>query len=269
MNAGITLVTATVMEMQAVLRGIGLTAPAPERGESATVLWRDTPLHLVCSGIGPLAAAFVMGRLAGEGALSQTRCRGVISLGIAGTYAQEIAPIGAVVVADSTIWPEYGLLTENGMDAEALGFPLAGKKDDVAPPPVWDTLPLDPALSFAAMRLTDPVAVPQTAGAPVVVTGGSVTVAGVSGTLARAGELAGRYGALIENMESFPLALSAAQWGLPFVEIRSVSNLVGDRRPEAWNIPASLAALSHVAGVVFAGEPATGDDAVRYCKKPV
>ena len=252
MDAGIVLVTATAMEMRAVMQGLELDGPAPEPGESVTRWVRNIPVRLVCSGIGPLAAAFSIGRLAGEG-MFPDHCQGLLSLGIAGTYASHAAPIGSVVVADVEIWPEYGLLTEQGVDPVALGFPLAGKKDDVAPPPVWDRVALFPARAFAAMGLANPATLPRVAENPAVVTGASITVGAVSGTLARAKELAARYTALTENMEGFPLALTCARTAIPFAEIRSVSNLVGDRRPEAWNIPAALTALSRAAGMVFSG----------------
>lgn len=251
MEARVILVAATAMEMRAVIQGLGLDQTAPGVGESVFADVREVPLRLVVSGIGPLAAAFAMGRLTGEGALAMDRCRGIISLGIAGTYARNVAPIGSVAMASREIWPEYGLLTDVGIDPVALGFPLAGKKDDTNPPPVWDSLNLTPAKALAAMGLNDPSTAPQTAENPYIVTGPSVTVAAVSGTLSRAKELSARFAALTENMEGFPLALAATQAGVPFAEVRAVSNLVGDRRPEAWNISASLAALTRAVSLVF------------------
>lgn len=251
MEARVVLVAATVMEMRAVIQGLGLEQAAPGVGETVSAEVREVPLRLVVSGIGPLAAAFSVGRLAGEGALSMDRCRGLISLGIAGTYARNVAPVGSVVMASREIWPEYGLLTDAGIDPVALGFPLAGKKGDTTPPPVWDSLNLAPAKALAAMGLNDPSTAPRTGENPYVVTGPSITVAAVSGTVSRARGLAARFAALTENMEGFSLALAATQAGVPFAEVRAVSNLAGDRRPEAWNIPASLAALTRAVSLMF------------------
>lgn len=253
MEPRITLIAATAMEMRAVIQGLGqglgMDKPAPEPGAAVSGQVRDIPVRLATSGVGPLAAAYTAGRLAGEGYFAAERCRGVLSLGIAGTYAPNAAPIGSVVMATGEIWPEYGLLTEEGVDAEALGFPLAGKKDD--PDPVWNSLSLAPAAALAAMGLKNPATAPRMGENPVVATGPSITVAAVSGTRSRARELAARHAALIENMESFPLALAAVQAGVPFAELRSVSNIVGDRSPEAWNIPAALAALSRAVSLMF------------------
>lgn len=251
MEARITLVTATAMEMRAVIQGLCLDKPAPEAGEAVTAEVRGIPIRLAVSGIGPLAAAFAMGRFAGEGDLSPGRCRGVLSLGIAGTYAVNRAPVGSVAMATREIWPEYGLFTENGVDPVALGFPLMGKKEDASPSPVWDSLSLAPAEGLAAMGLNDPGTAPRMAENPFVTTGPSITVAAVSGTMARARELAARHSGLTENMEGFPLALAAARAGVPFAEIRSVSNVVGDRSAAAWNIPGALAALTRAVSLVF------------------
>lgn len=253
------LAAATAMEMRAVIRGLGLALPVPDIGSGITAAVGVFPVRLIVCGIGPLAAAFAAGRLAGEGALSPATCRGLLSLGIAGSYDAAAAPVGSVVLASREIWPEYGLVTERGVDAEALGFPLAGKKDDADPPPVWNSLPLDPAAALAAMGLRDfrPASRvrndgPESGSDGFFATAGpSVTVAGVSATAVRAADLAVRHAALTENMEGFPLALAARQAGVPFAEIRSVSNVTGDRSAAAWDIPAALDALALAVAALF------------------
>ncbi len=251
MEARIVIAVATAMEMRAVIQGLRIDKPVPDAGFSVSADVRDIPVRLAVSGVGPLAASFTAGRLSGEGALLPERCRGLLACGIAGTYARTVAPMGSVVLASKEIWPEYGLYAETGIDPVALGFPLAGKKEDVSPPPVWNSLDLAPAKALAAMGLNNPATAPRRAENPYVTTGASVTVAGVSGTKSRAGELAARHAALIENMEGFPLALAARQAGVPFAEVRAISNLVGERGAEAWNIPGALAALSRAVSLIF------------------
>lgn len=251
MKAEIVIAAATAMEMRAVVKGLGLDVPAPEVGGTASVWVRDIPIRLEVCGIGPLAAAYAVGRLAGEGGFSPERCRGLLSLGIAGTYDRAAAPIGSVAMASREIWPEYGIVTETGVNAEALGFPLAGAKGNTSPPPVWNSLPLEPSGSLAAVGLQNLAAAPRVARSPRISIGPSITVAGVSGTAARAAELAAKYSGLTENMEGFPLALAAMKAGVPFVEIRAVSNIVGNRSEEAWDIPASLEALSWAVSALF------------------
>ena len=54
-----------------------------------------------------------------------------------------------------------------------------------------------------------------------------------------------------EAMEGFGVATATARAGLPFAEIRAVSNPVGPRDREAWKIPDALAALER-AGTALA-----------------
>jgi len=44
-------------------------------------------------------------------------------------------------------------------------------------------------------------------------------------------------------MEGFALGLVAAKSGIPFLEIRSVSNAVGSRQKKDWDFPAAFRAL--------------------------
>lgn len=245
------IVTATAMEMRAVAAGLGAPGVSPDSTGSTVVLVRGVPARLAVCGVGPLAAAFCAGRLAGMGVLSAERCRGFLCFGIAGTYNAAVAPIGSVVLAGTEIWPEYGLADENGVDAEALGFPLSGNKADTAPPPVWNSIPLDPVSALNAMGLRNPKAGSGSVGNPPVATGPGITVAGCSGTPDRARALAERYGALTENMEGFALALAAHGARIPFAEIRAVSNIAGHRNRDAWDVPLALAALSRAVSLIF------------------
>lgn len=247
------ILAATAMEMRAVALGLELETAVPQTPSDPSRLAHvnGRRIRLALTGVGPLAAAFAAGDLSGRGFLSPETCRGLLCLGIAGTYAPGAAPMGSVAVATREVWPEYGIVTAEGVDAKALGFPLHGAKADTRPLPVWDSLDLDRA-AFEALELNDPASVPRLPENPLVVAGASITVAGVSGTRERAKELSARHAALTENMEGFPLALAARRAGIPFAEIRAVSNIVGDRSPSAWNIPAALAALARISVLMLA-----------------
>jgi futalosine hydrolase len=98
--------------------------------------------------------------------------------------------------------------------------------------------PADPAL-FAAVR----------AALPEAVTGAVLTVSTGTGSAATTQALRSRYpGAVAEGMEGFGVATAAALAGVPFAELRTISNTVGPRDRSAWRIPQALAALSEVAG---------------------
>ena len=284
----ILLVTATAMEMRAVLAGLLpesaplLSTPqaAAEQGAGCT----DVPavisvgphtLHTLICGIGPVNAAFALGQRLGLPGASVSnvtaspvssdqatpRCAGathsaspfagVICMGVAGTYDPTVAPVGSVVVASEEIFPEYGVADGNDVSAKALGFAQAQSPDG----PVVDRIRLDFKESLGRLGLnwhTFPLAGP------------AVTVAGCSGTPEQALRIQKRTQGLLENMEGFALALGCLQYSarqtaptkddfssLPFVEIRSISNVAGQRPPQTWDLPAALAALGHAAKNLF------------------
>jgi futalosine hydrolase len=64
--------------------------------------------------------------------------------------------------------------------------------------------------------------------------------------------LRGRYpDAVAEGMEGFGVAVAAAAAGIPFAELRTISNPIGPRDRAAWRIPDALAALA-AAGAALA-----------------
>jgi futalosine hydrolase len=54
-------------------------------------------------------------------------------------------------------------------------------------------------------------------------------------------------------MEGFALAYGCAVAGVPFVELRAVSNAVGARPPVAWDLPGALSALGQATHRLFTG----------------
>ena len=214
----IALVTATRMEMQTVLkeavRGMRLTPRCPQ-----PLLWQERHLLLLVTGIGPVNAALALGRLFGEG----RHLAGVINMGIAGSFDPAILGLGATVSVEQEIWPEFGLHTEQGLDAKALGLGHGRSGQEV----IWDRLSLNPQGAAAAMQVQLPGEWPGVI---------SLSVAGVSGTRERAVELWQRTKAQVENMEGFALAWSCACEGLPFLQVRTVSNRVGARDPQEWDM---------------------------------
>ncbi|MFW5721804.1 MAG: futalosine hydrolase, partial [Desulfohalobiaceae bacterium] len=78
----------------------------------------------------------------------------------------------------------------------------------------------------------------------------SLSVAGVTGTpeLAKTRQ---KLNADLENMEGFALGWTALRFGIPFLEIRTVSNRVGSRHKDDWDLKSSLAELGHVFSRIF------------------
>jgi len=57
-------------------------------------------------------------------------------------------------------------------------------------------------------------------------------------------------GAAAEAMEGFGVAVAAQNMGIPFLEIRAVSNPVGPRNRGAWKIEAALERLAEAGAVI-------------------
>lgn len=174
---------------------------------------------VLAGGVGPAAAAASTAT-----ALAGTPYDLVVSAGIGGGFLP-LAPVGSLVVASRIVAADLGADTPDGyVDVEALGF---GRSAHLPP-----------------QRLARAVA--EATGAAY---GPVLTVSTVTGTAARAAELAARHpGAAAEAMEGFGVAEAAAQQGVPALEIRAVSNAVGPRDRSAWRIGDALGALTDAFG---------------------
>ncbi|SDL16740.1 futalosine hydrolase [Streptomyces indicus] len=175
---------------------------------------------VIAAGVGPAAAAAATARELTAAALGGRPYGLVVSAGIGGGFAPA-APVGSLAVSDAIVAADLGAETPEGfVPVTDLGFGLVRHE-----PPAS----LVRALAAATGARTGPV----------------LTVSTVTGSAARAQELAARHpGALIEAMEGFGVAEAAAAQGLAAVEIRAVSNPVGPRDRSAWRIGDALKALT-------------------------
>ncbi|MDR2745183.1 MAG: futalosine hydrolase [Desulfovibrio sp.] len=189
-------------------------------------------------GVGPVNAALAMGEALAGAKNAGTPVASVLLAGLAGAFDLARLPLRSLCLVKEEIWPEYGLHDGTNVTARAFSFPLwrraAHDGGDV-----YDRLPL---------------AVPESIGLPlksgVLPEVLSLTVAGVSASLARTRELSQRYGADLENMEGFAVAYACARHGIPCVEIRAVSNKVGPRAREEKDFPGALRRLAQVLSVL-------------------
>ncbi|OEU86755.1 futalosine hydrolase [Streptomyces abyssalis] len=197
-----------------------VTAVTAERDAVTSRLERDAApadVEVVAAGVGPAAAAAATASALTSAAAGGRPFTLAVSTGIAGGFGQ---PLGGVVVASSIVAADLGAVTPDGFASVAdLGF---GRAEHHPPP--------------ALVR--DVAEAADAASGPVL------TVSTVTGTQARAQELAARHpGAVAEAMEGFGVAEAAAAQGVPVLELRTVSNPVGPRDRAAWRIPGALAAL--------------------------
>lgn len=179
--------------------------------------------------MGPVNAALSLGRLLQLG----SELRGVLNLGIAGSFDREALSLYQTVVVREEIWPEFGLRTADGVDPAELKYghgTLGGET-------VRDRLQLDPESALVRMGISSTPPWPQ---------GRSLTVAGASGDPEQAEWYRRRYSPDLENMEGFALAWPCLKYGIPFAEVRCISNAVGARDKKDWDIRGAMAGLGPV-----------------------
>jgi futalosine hydrolase len=172
-------------------------------------------------GVGPAAAAAGTARL-----LAASRYRAVVSAGIAGGFPGR-APVGATVLGTRSIAADLGVETPDGfLPIDELGFGSS-------------IVEADAALTKALAALL-----------PEAIVGDVLTLTTVTGTATTADRLAARFPqAVAEAMEGYGVAVAAA--GLPFAELRTISNPIGPRDRAAWRLGEAFAALSTASGALW------------------
>jgi futalosine hydrolase len=188
--------------------------------ERDAVLAGAGDLAVLAVGVGVAAAAAGTAR-----ALAGGDYRAVLSAGIGGGFD---VPLASTVLATVSVAADLGADSPDGfVPLSTLGF---------GP----DAYPAEAEL-LRALR----AALPDAREGPVL------SVHTVTGTAAGAAELKRRHpDALAEAMEGFGVATAAAGAGVPFAELRTISNPVGPRDRGAWRIGDALAALTEAARVL-------------------
>lgn len=170
-------------------------------------------------GVGMAAAAAGTARLL---TLADGRYRGVLNFGIGGGFAQ---PLGGTVLAQRVIAADLGAESPNGfISLDDLGFG-------------------ETTISVDQRLLTE-----LRAAMPDAPTGDILTVNTVTGTSERTAWMIEKYPhAIAEGMEGYGVAVAARQAAVPFAELRTISNIIGPRDRDTWQIADALAALTKAA----------------------
>jgi len=219
------VVVAKQYEVAAVCKETAGTGPETAVGPycAQTALTAVAELAVVAGGVGPAAAA--------AATATMLALRGpfdfVVSAGIGGVFPDRGVDLARIVVADSIVAADLGLHHDEGfMSGERMGWAPA---------------------SFTP----DPAFVEQAVAAGAA-PGLTLSVSGMTGTDERGRELASVYPtALAEAMEGAAVASTAIAWGVPFGEVRAISNHVGRFDQSTWTKQEALAALSEFVAAVF------------------
>ena len=194
-----------------------VTASDLERDAIRAVL-SEGSADVVAGGIGPAASAAIASAALGRAPYDLALCTG-----IGGGFAT--MAIGDIAVASMIAFGDLGAESPDGF------LPVATAVADYQ---------VEPKL---AVELAD-----RTGGR----LGTIVTVATVTGTAATGAGLLERYpDAVAEAMEGAGVAAAASLHGIPFAEIRAISNPVGPRDREGWRIAEALDALGRALAAVL------------------
>lgn len=220
------LTVAAPAEARAVLAAFGVE----RAGANWTALPLDDRFDLVVTGVGKAAAAGGVART-----LDAARHGLVLSVGIAGAIGKAAA-IGSVVLATRCELADDGVQSEERFETlESMGFgpfpPDQRSGADVQPEVIEALRPCLPVGGGCRFGVLGPIA----------------TVSLCSGTDKAAAALELR-GFAAEAMEGAAVALAAVHAGVPFGELRVVSNTTGARARQRWDLAGALAELTALLG---------------------
>ncbi|WP_432902662.1 futalosine hydrolase [Micromonospora matsumotoense] len=212
------------------MTGLLVLTAVPAEAEAVRAGLTDPTVTVRAIGVGPAVAGATTARLLALAEAAGRPYRAVVSAGIAGGFAGR-APVGGTVLASRSVAADLGAESPTGfIPVDELGMPA----ELLGGGPTIDT---DPAL-LGALR----------AALPAAVVGAVLTVSTVTGTAASTTALADRHpDAVAEAMEGYAVAVAAAQAGIPFAELRTVSNPIGPRDRDGWRMREAFTALTRAA----------------------
>ena len=162
----------------------------------------------------------------------------IIQTGCAGAFKESGVHIGDIGIATKEIDAYVGIESETG------GFPLRAL-------PFWvitqehrkikNSYPVNPTLVDLAFNILKETCACKSIG---LKKGPFVTVPTITATCKTAESLFSQYKAVMENMEGAGSAHVSMHYHIPFLEIRSASNMVGKRDTSLWNLPLAFERVS-------------------------
>jgi futalosine hydrolase len=216
------IVTATDAELQPLVPGLQRlsTGRAPH---VRTCVVAGRPVDVLTTGVGMVATAAWCARTLGMGTYDMA-----LNLGLCGTFDPAFPP-GTVAHVVTDRMPELGAEDRDAFltvhELQLLGedeFPFRGGRL------VNDAPPAIPALT----------ALPPANG---------ITVNTVHGGAASIGRIAERVQPQVESMEGAAFMYACLTAGVPFAQVRAVSNVVEPRNRQAWRVAEAIAVLAEAA----------------------
>lgn len=178
---------------------------------------RGQEILLCHGGIGQVTMAIQLSRILGTHTPSA-----VLLCGCGGCYPDSGLQIGDLALADVEIFGDLGVTTaEKFIPLCQLDIP----QNEQLTPAIQQSIALDPDLLSWAQDVL-----------PNVTHGPFVTINCCSGTTDASLDLQQRTGGICENMEGAAAAQVCAEFEVPLLELRGISNPTGTREPQQWDI---------------------------------
>lgn len=218
------LVVAWPVEAEPILRALGLDSEPPPFWVRRQVA---PGCDLVVSGVSKANAAGCIAQCVGP-----DKNMGILNVGLAGLLPGADAQLGDLVLATRSVLADEGIETPTGFQTfSEMGFALLDGNDEV---------PITPAWRARLCGLVDHE-------------GAIATVSTCAGTDARAASVRERTGAICEACEGAAAGLVARRLGLPFAELRVLSNATGDREHQRWDARRALERMGEVIARIVHG----------------
>ena len=217
----ICLAAATAAELGSLPDLLGCTGL--ERHRPALCAHAGHDLHLIVTGVGMVATAAWCSQ-----AFTRTRYDLALNVGVCGSFDPALRP-GSVVHVVSDRLAELG--AEDGTDflgIEELGLLEADDRP------------------FSRAEIRNP-APPDNAALAALPRVSAITVNTVHGREASIAAIVRRFNPQVESMEGAAFMYACLMHGIPFAQVRAVSNMVEKRNRAAWRLPEAIAALEAAA----------------------
>jgi futalosine hydrolase len=238
----IALLCAVHAEVEHILAAVSASETKTVGSKSITTGMLAGQQVTVCiGGIGKVNAAHAATLLA------QHKPETLVIFGVGGAYPSSGAKIGDIALAKEEIVGDEGVLTLDGFkDIEFIGIPLIKTATSV----IYNTYPAAEAPLQHAIKT---LVARQQAVARDLHMGTFVTLSTCTGTSGRARDLENRYHGLCENMEGAAAAQVAELHGIPWIEVRGISNIVEDRDLRKWDIPRATLVVQQAVRLIVEG----------------
>ncbi len=242
--APVLVLAATAFELEPLLERLR-DAQASEGPWDAVWLGRlgRTPVALAVTGIGKVNAAAGLTLNA-----AVQRPRAVVQVGIGGAYLGSFLSNGMVAAASEELQLDLGLRRpDHEVDPlDTMGF--AATPERAGRPQRFNRVPTHAGLQEA---------LGAGLGLPLL---RFATLDAITADVERGAALQRAFDVSIESMEGAAAAQVADRLGLPFAEVRGVSNLVGERDKRLWDVRGAITASCRAVRALIEGwddHPAT------------